>query len=198
MSITHMIENFDNLSINHISDIIKQIFTTGANLSLPKYRPSPNKTSKFTCYSKKARKLTQEYRKAKLKNNRSRCPENQADLIAKSSACRKEIRKVRALNKKIVLQKLDNLKNKDPKQYWKILQNSKREAIKVPLDIFKDHFEKLAVEQETEEGDELPIAVDSIGNLDTNALNQPFSETEIRKVVKNLKNNKAAGFDLSI
>ena len=31
--------------------------------------------------------------------------------------------------------------------------------------------------------------------LDTSALNQPFSETEIRNFVKNLKNNKAAGID---
>ena len=103
--------------------------------------------------------------------------------------------KSESIKKYILLKKLNNLKSKDPKQYWKLLQNNKQEVINVPLDIFKDHFEKLAVEEELVEGVELPTVADSFGNLDTNALNQPFSETEIRNVVKNLKNNKAAGID---
>ena len=36
---------------------------------------------------------------------------------------------------------------------------------------------------------------DSILNLDTSELNQPFSDIEVRMFVKNLKNNKASGID---
>ena len=194
-SITYMVENFDNLSIKYISDNIKRIFISSANMSLSKFKTKTNKTGKFLSYSKKTRKITQEYRKAKLKNNRSKCSENKADLLAKSRACRKEMLKVRAISKKKVNQKLQNLKTKDPKQYWKILHNSKRENIEVPLNLFKDHFEKLAVELGLSDDNDMPPVADSIGNLDTSALNQHFSETEIRDFVKNLKNSKASGID---
>ena len=41
----------------------------------------------------------------------------------------------------------------------------------------------------------MPPFADVIRNLNTSALNQPFTETEIRNFVKSLKNNKAAGID---
>ena len=131
IAIANMIDNFECLSINQITDNIKHILISSAKVSFPKYRQRPNKPSKFQCYTKEARKLTQEYRKAKLRNNRHKSIETQNDLIAKSKACRKEIIKVRALNKKRTIQKLRDLKDKDPKQYWRILQGNKREKINV-------------------------------------------------------------------
>ena len=195
IAIANTIDNFECLSINQITDNIKHILISSAKVSLPKYRHRPNKPSKFQCYTKEARRLTKEYQKAKLRNNRHRSIETKADLVAKSKACRKEIIKVRALNKKRTIQKLRELKDKDPKQYWRILQGNKREQINVSLEDFKEYFENLAVELGSNDNNDMPQVADSILNLDTNDLNQPFSETEIRQFVKNLKNNKASGID---
>ena len=87
-----------------------------------------------------------------------------------------------------------NLQNKNPKQYWKLLQGNKKEIINVPLESFKEHFTKLAVEAEDADISEINSDND-FSELDTSTLNQPFCEEEIRKFVKNLKNNKAAGID---
>ena len=196
-AISYLIENFDNLTVNQTTDRIKQILISGANETFQKYRPKPNTSGKYPCYTNKARKLTREYRRARNINNNKdkRSDATKATLQAKSRACRKEILNVRTISRKKVIKLLRDLKDKAPRHYWRILKGSKREHINVPLQSFKDHFANLAVSFESSIDTSVPPVVDDIRNLDTSILNQPFTENEIRNFVKTLKNNKAAGID---
>ena len=145
----------------------------------------------------KVRKLTREYRRARNinDNKNKRNDATAATLQAKSRACRKEILNVRTISRKKVIKLLRDLKDKAPRHYWRILKDCKREHINVPLQSFKDHFANLAVNFESSIDTDVPPVVDDIRNLDTNALNQPFTENEIRNFVKTLKNNKAVDID---
>ena len=98
------------------------------------------------------------------------------------------------MSKKKFVTKLNNLKGKNPKLYWKLLQGNKKDSIKVPLEAFKKHFEELSVEA-ADTNSNNPFPEFDVRDLNTSSLNQPFSEQEIRKFVKNLKNNKAAGIN---
>ena len=195
MAISYLIENFDNLTVNQTTDRIKQILISGANETFQKYRPKPNTSGKYPCYTNKARKLTREYRRARNINNNKKSDATAATLQAKSRACRKEILNVRTISRKKVIKLLRDLKDKAPRHYWRILKGCKREPINVPLQSFKDHFANLAVSFESSIDTNVPPVVDDIRNLDTSILNQPFTENEIRNFVKTLKNNKAAGID---
>ena len=192
--IFHMIENFDNFTTNQITSSLKIVFTDSAEASFSKFRPKSNQKSKLLCYTKETRRKQTEYKKARAKYNKKGGNIVRADLIAKSKAAKKAISKARALSKKSFIKKLRDLQNKNPKQYWKLLQGKKKEHIDVPLETFKDHFANLAVEAEDADINDLNVD-NEFNELDTSILNQPFSEDEIRKFVKNLKNNKAAGID---
>ena len=129
-------------------------------------------------------------------NNRNYGSDHAEELKSKSKACRKEIQKVRAISKNKVIKLLRDLKDKSPKRYWRILKDKKRDNINVPIAVFKEHFANLAVNFESNiDSDVVPPFADVIRSLNTSALNQPFTETEIRNFVKSLKNNKSAGID---
>ena len=166
---------------------------TSANLSFPKFRPKTN-ASKISCYSKETKRKQKDYHKAKARHNKLRTKESHDFLIAKSNDARKAVAKARALSKKKFVTKLNNLKGKNPKLYWKLLQGNKKDSINVPLEAFKKHFEELSVEA-ADTNSIYPFPEFDVRDLNTSSLNQPFSEQEIRKFVKNLKNNKAAGID---
>ena len=202
-AILYLIENFDNIPVRHITDsIMKHVMIKSANEIFLKYRPKSNSVGKYPCYTNKARKLTREYRRVRNKNKnlrlRNRCVVNANILREKSRACRKEVLKIRAISKRKLVKQLRDLKAKGTtiNQYWRILKGNKCEQINVPLDVFKDHFANLAVNFESNiDNLEVPPVSDNVGILDTSALNQSFTETEIRNFVKTLKNNKAAGID---
>ena len=116
-SITQLSTNFDNIPIKQVTDSIKQILINGANETFQKYRPKSNKAGKYPCYTSKARKLTREYRRVRNLNNRNKGNLHAAELRSKSSACRKEVLKIRAISKNKVIKLLCDLKDKSPKQF---------------------------------------------------------------------------------
>ena len=191
--ISYMIENFDALTINQITNDLKLVMTNSANLSFPKFRPKLN-TNKLSCYTKETKSKQTEYHKAKAKFNKDGGKANHDILIAKSNAAKKAVSKARALSKKKFIQKLRNLQNTNPKQYWKLLQGNKKEHINIPLDSFQEHFANLNIEAADTDNNALNSDID-LGDLDTSTLNRPFCGEEITNFVKNLKNNKAAGID---
>ena len=165
-----------------------------ATKTFPKPMHKPKITHKLPCYTNATRRARQDYHRAKNKNNKLRNTENSEALKTKSKAYKKELAKTIAISNKKLAKQLRNLKDKNPKQYWKILQGNKKENINIATETLKEHFENLAVELGDIEN--LPPQDNAnVRELDTSALNQSFTETEIRNFVKNLKNNKAAGID---
>ena len=128
-AISYLIENFDNLTVNQTTDRIKQILISGANETFQKYRPKPNTSGKYPCYTNKARKLTREYRRARNINNNKKSDATAATLQAKSRACRKEILNVRTISRKKVIKLLRDLKDKAPRHYWRILKSCKESPL---------------------------------------------------------------------
>ena len=191
--ITHLIENFEDMTINQISNNLKTIMKNSAELSFAKFRPKLN-VNKLSCYNKETQRKRKEYYKARKKHNKLGCQESLDILIAKSDAARKAVTQARALSQNKFIDKLRILKNGNSKLFWKLIKGNKKEKISIPLELFKTHFMELAVESTNTPTFNLDQD-ENLGDLDTTVLNRPFNGDEIMKFVKDLKNNKAAGID---
>ncbi len=92
--------------------------------------------------------------------------------------------------------KLRKLNKYNPKAFWKIIKNNKKELIKgVSFNDLFEHFRRL-----NEDTDDENITIDTSNpsnsqNLDMSVLNTNITEDEIIRIVKNFKNNKAPGID---
>ena len=92
------------------------------------------------------------------------------------------------------ISKIRNLKNTDPKTYWKIINGSKTEksdiTSHISADVFQEHFKNLAGEPETNMEDSNVEQYTDHPELDA-----PITDTEVQKAMKKLKANKACGYD---
>ena len=97
-------------------------------------------------------------------------------------------------------QRIRNLKSTNPKEYWNLLNkstDSSKEQVKISLETFRDHFQKLSSNgKENRDGaaddtsDPQKIQCNVNDELDVD-----FTIEEIYNNIKNLKNNKACGLD---
>ncbi|MEW8548328.1 MAG: hypothetical protein AB2693_32900, partial [Candidatus Thiodiazotropha sp.] len=133
------------------------------------------------------------YNSARKKYNRCRSTCNRINL---QKACKiykntmnKFIDKYNQSNE----QKLRNLHNKHPKEYWKFLNSVKNKELSETPDIntFYEYFKEAnSSEFNLEEDSELI----NDGDLDDNEfLNTPINVAEIEKCIKNLKTSKSPG-----
>ena len=87
------------------------------------------------------------------------------------------------------------MQSENPKEYWKIIKEGKTSEThhNISLDIFKEHFEKLAL------GNESGDACETNGELNNippdEILNRPFTPQEGVEAISKLKNNKSGGSD---
>ena len=93
--------------------------------------------------------------------------------------------------------KLRVLKNANPKEYWKLLcTNDTKVASKIHIDVLSEYFKKLNNDENIY--DEHDKKFDDV-NADewsvNKYINEDFCESEIRKIVIDLKNNKSQGVD---
>ena len=133
----------------------------------------------------------------KCRNNyrRQQSVEN-LNLVRKSSTTYKKIvHKSYTEYKRKIIHKLRLLQSENPKEYWKIIKGEKTSEIhsNISLDIFKEHFEKLAL------GNKRGDVSDTNGELSNippnEILNRPFTPQEIMEALAKLKNNKSGGSD---
>ena len=90
--------------------------------------------------------------------------------------------------------KLRQMQKNRPKEYWKMLNKLKTKTkAKAPkLDQLYKHFKNI---NNTESQDENINLNEILNEADQNCLNCPFTQAEIEKSIKSLKNNKASGID---
>ena len=106
---------------------------------------------------------------------------------------RKFIKKEKQTYLKNLHETIRSVKKRDPKEYCKILygKNKGKKMGNVTLRTFKEHFQAL---NQAENGED--TFDPRILNLSENVeINKPFTLSEIKQVIKKLKNEKACGID---
>ena len=118
------------------------------------------------------------------------------NLVKKSSTkYKKIIHKAYSEYKKKLISKLRLLQSENPKEYWKIIKGEKKSEVqhKISLDLFKEHFEKLTLGNESVN---VSNTTSELHNMPPDTmLNRPFTHQEIAEAITKLKNNKAGGSD---
>ena len=133
-------------------------------------------------------KFRRQYRKDKNTEN--------LNLVKKSSTKYKKIvHKAYSEYKSKLISKLRLLQSENPKEYWKIIKGEKKSEVqhKISLDLFKEHFEKLALGNK---GVNVSNTTGELHNMPPDTmLNRHFTHQEIAEAITKLKNNKAGGSD---
>ena len=97
------------------------------------------------------------------------------------------------------VEKLRQLKNANPKEYWKIIKSTKKpNNIHATLEDLYSFYTKANLNHtnenvDTQQNDETEVL--SNEQINENEINQPITEDEIIMVAKTLKNNKTGGVD---
>ena len=122
-----------------------------------------------------------------------------------SKDCKKLTKKKIHLYKKQLFDKLLELRNSDPKQYWKMLKSLKHEDSGKNIELqanFTDLMNHFKSQGETpyfdkEFKDKIEFEVSGDINLSVNEVtDKPFSASEIGKCIRRLKTGKSTGPDL--
>ena len=110
-----------------------------------------------------------------------------------SRAYKKKINKSFREYKSDLPKKIRNLKSSNSKEYWDLLngQTNSQNSEKPDLDTLKEHFRKLNAQPE----DEFDVGMSSLYHSPNPISDQNFTEEEIKRVIKHLKNNKSCGID---
>ena len=139
-----------------------------------------------------------EYFKARNTSWRVESAESRTNLIRCSKAYKKEINKQYNAYRNDFISKLRNLKTKDPKSYWSLLNKStdqiKTIVNKVALESFYDRFKNL--NNVNNDNNDFNFNIQNADVNDNFELNKSFSENDIVHAIKSLKNNKSCGNDL--
>ena len=85
--------------------------------------------------------------------------------------------------KKANLAKIKQLKTKDPRAYWKILNGSKKQNIQASLNDLYEHFKRVNYDDSAEEFNEPELILPDTVN-DNHILNSEISLEEIANSVK--------------
>ena len=133
-----------------------------------------------------------EYYNAKAKYRHLRTQVNYAAMKRNSKDFKRVINKNKTKNRREFQNKLRRFKGTNPKEHWFIINNKGRTSVSVPLKELYDHVKSMS--EVYNDGDYI-IDQTSVGDLDANILDEKIHAEEIRKCVKDLKNNKAAGID---
>ena len=113
-----------------------------------------------------------------------------------SKQYKKTVNKASNEYKKATINKLQTLQSENPKEYWNIIQGKTKQVneTKISLDIFEQHFKKLATETESTNQTEA-CHREELNVADDPDLNKPFTTQEIGKAIKKLKSHKSSGID---
>ena len=114
------------------------------------------------------------------------------------------INKAKAAERNTFIQELRAKETKDPKSFWQILNTNSRKIKtgNVTIEDFFEHFSELnsveeIIESQTKDSptSNETLTYNCITDKDSDMLNSPISEDEVKKAVKRLKNGKACGED---
>ena len=194
------LESVNELTINHlckgISDILTHAYAmsdTRTQREQSRYTSQRPQKQWFGAECRTARKkyhLAKKIRKINSSNT------NKINLIKASKEYKKKMNFY--INKfiKKSQNKLRNMHNKDPKEYWKTLNSidNKKQDPDIVLEDLYNFFKNLngPSDNDAPDTDTFPTHINEEGD---EILNSFITETEVRKCIKLLKNNKTCSND---
>lgn len=192
-------ENINSVNkeiINSICFKFSEIFTESAQTCINANSVSNYKIGKKAWFGTQCENARRKYHLAKSKHSKNPSCSTRFRLTKASKVYKKKLNYFINKHNKSKQTELRNLKSKNPKEYWKIINSAdcKKVDSDIELDALYSFFKDLN-EQPDSEPDQTTDSIDiSIDDNDT-ILNSPITDTEILKCIKSLKNNKACSND---
>lgn len=151
-----------------------------------------NKNQYPKWYGQKCKRARKNFHTAKYMYKLRRTETNRIFLKSKSKEYKNTLRTFFNKSKQESVERLRNIKNSDPRRYWKIINNTSKtkHTTDASLEDLHNFFKKVNYQEEHNANIEINY------NEDLNEeLNSIITIEEIEKAVKSLKNNKASGID---
>ena len=199
-----LITDIDNsdCSIDAICDKLKNVFLEAANATLGQEKEIVinTKTKKHKpWFNNEVKEMRQTYNRARRQNKMQKNENSKNNLKKVSKSYKKLVNKEKAKFKKAQIQKLKYAKSKNPKFYWSVINKRSRSQMNLPSIMeFYSSFKKLAGKPENTDDSDTVESVNQqrVLNIEENEiLNGEFTNEEILKCIRNLKNGKASGYD---
>ena len=157
-----------------------------------KYKNVINQNSSDQWFGPECKRARKSFHSAKYYYLKRKTETNKSILHEKSKAYKKVLNKHLRKFKSSKVKKLRSLKTKNPKEYWKILNpQNKGTTDNCNLHDFFKYFKNFNF-QDSESHNEQSFEQTETINQE---INGKITEDEIVNAVKNLKNNKASGYD---
>ena len=201
-------ENTTESSINHIIKQLNKLYidaaktTLGTTTGSKKKITKPNKNTKpwFTNACQKARR---KFRNSKVYYFRKRTESARKMYKDNEKMYKKILDKEQLLYRNKMSKYLSEIQNKNPKDYWKIInrhyKNKSQEKTEIDMDTLYNYYKELnkspKINEEINEMVENEIASIQSTNTTTHILNDYITQDEIKRCIRNLKNNKCCSDD---
>lgn len=182
--------------INSMCLKFSEIFHESARSCIPDKSYSNHIKGKKPWFGKQCAYARKRYHLAKTKHSRNPSSTTRLNLVTASKAYKKKMNYFINKHNSQTQIKLRNLKNKSPKEYWKIINSvdSKKPDCNIELGTLFTFFKSINEQSDSENGqseNNINISLDDNDSI----LNSPITDREILKCIRSLKNNKACGND---
>ena len=195
--------NLNSLGVDRVVNLIENLFKNTALSSFG--RKKQHTQDVMQNYQRKAwfnaecREARSTYHKIRKMYNKHKTLQYKTLLKAVSKEYKNKMAKNVRRYKNHKIEKLKTLKHAKPREYWKLINSTdEKNKSMAPLQDLYNYFKNINRSNE-EESENTHSENDTINEQHSqninNYVNQPFTDNEIIKAVKNLKNNKSSGTD---
>ena len=199
--IQNLVQNMHNNhvdleNINSICNEIGQVFKDSADQSFPtlKTASSRKKTNSKGWFGYQCENARRKYHKARNSNKKHPTSSNKSNLKNASKAYKKTMNFYINRHNKNTQDKLRNMKSKNPRGFWKIINSleKSKDNEKIDIETLYDFFKNL---NEQNENDNMSQGLNIDLTNEDELLNSPITENEINKCIRMLKYNKSSSND---
>lgn len=180
--------------IDNVTCDIEDVFHNACEGAFGMYTPcekAPTRPNK-PWFNTECRLARNSYHKTRRLYNRFKTDHYKYLLKTVSKKYKCVISKNIRRHKDVTIERLRQLKSKDPKEYWRILNGSKPKSENhVSVEDFFKYFENINNPPNHSNAEEIIINT----KYENDEINLPIREIEIRQAVKELKRNKSPGID---
>jgi hypothetical protein len=189
--------NIDQSAVDDIITNINCLFSNCSKESFGIIQKRTNKTKpkfKQEWFNRSCTNMRNLYHKTRRAYNRYKTNNLKSALKEISKQYKNTLTITRNRYNSLKAEKLRHLKTKDPKQYWKIINNNKSTTPpSATLDDLYTFFKNINEDEPI--SDEHSDFANNENNDINEEIDSPISEKEITDAIKSLKNNKSPGFD---